>query len=283
MKKFKITTIILAVIGILLIGFSVAVTVLRAKNIPARSNTDCITEERVFDYADVLTDEEEEKLRDLIAETEPQIGCDIVLVTIEDSGLVADGHGDYMMMNYADDFYDEAMFGWNEPWGDGALYLDNWGRDEYGEAYTWLSTSGKVEDEYSEDMIDSLVDDVCAEVNDNPYKAYETYVKTLKRDMTTSLGLDLPWFFAPIAGLIVAFIFIGVNTPTKAGQVTTSKQTYVKGEDVKLVNREDTFLSKNVTHVKISTSSGGGSSSGGGGGHHTSSGGHSHGGGGGRH
>lgn len=279
MKKFKITTIVLASIGLLLILFSVVITSLKTKGITARSNTECTITERVFDEADVLTDEEEEKLRELIAETEPQIGCDIVLVTIDDSSKASDS----AMMNYADDFYDEAMFGWNGPWGDGALYLDNWGRDEYGDAYTWFSTSGKVEYKYSEDMINSLVDDVCAEVNDDPYKAYETYVKTLKRDMTTSLGLELPWLFAPVAGLIAAFIFIGVNMPAKAGQVTTGRQTYVKGEDVKLVNREDTFLSKNVTHVKISTSSGGSSGGGGGGGHHTSSGGHSHGGGGGRH
>lgn len=279
MKKFKITTITLASIGLLLIIFSAIITSLKTKGVPARSNTQCKTTERVFDEADVLTDEEEEKLRKLISETEPQIGCDIVLVTIDDSSLASD----YAMMNYADDFYDEAMFGWDEPWGDGALYLDNWGRDEYGDAYSWFSTCGEVEYRYSTNMINNLIDDVCAKVNNDPYKAYETYIETLKRDMLTDMSIHLPWILAPIAGLIAAFIFIGVNMPTKAGQVTTSKQTYVRNEDVKLLNREDTFLSKNVTHVKISTSSGGSSGGGGGGGHHTSSGGHSHGGGGGRH
>lgn len=277
MKKFKITTIILASIGLVLILLTVLISTLRKNAVSERTNTECLTDERVFDYADVLTDEEEENLRTLIAETEPEIGCDIVLVTIEDSSLASD----YAMMNYADDFYDNNKYGWDEPWGDGALYLDNWGRDSYGYAYSWFSTCGRVESRYSSAMIDDLVDDVCSDVNDNPYAAYVKYVKTLKRDMSSNMDLQLPWFFAPVAGLIAAAVFIMVNLPTKAGKVTTGKQTYVKREDVKLLHQEDTFLSKNVTHVKISSSSGG--SGGGGGGHHTSSGGHSHGGGGGRH
>ena len=279
MKKFKTITIVLAAIGVGLILLSLLISFLKTKAIPDRANTSCTEIERVFDYADVLTSEEENKLRELIAETEPEIGCDIVLVTIDDSSLASD----YAMMNYADDFYDDAMFGWNEPWGDGALYLDNWGRDAEGYAYSWFSTSGKVEYKYSTEMINSLIDKVCEDVNDDPYGAYVTYVKTLKRDMLSNVKVPIPWTGAPLAGLIAAAVFIFANLPTKAGQVTTGKQTYVKNEDVKMLNQEDTFLSKNVTHVKISTSSGGSSGGGGGGGHHVSSGGHSHGGGGGRH
>lgn len=279
MKKFKTTVIVLAAIGAGLILLSLLISFLKTKAIPDRANTSCTETERVFDYADVLTTEEENKLRELIAETEPEIGCDIVLVTIEDSSLASD----YAMMNYADDFYDDAMFGWNEPWGDGALYLDNWGRDAYGDAYSWFSTSGKAEYKYTTGMINSLIDKVCANVNNDPYGAYVTYVKTLKSDMSRNVDVPIPWAGAPLAGLIAAAVFIFVNLPTKAGQVTTGKQTYVKNEDVKMLNQEDTFLSKSVTHVKISSSSGGSGGGGGGGGHHVSSGGHSHGGGGGRH
>ena len=49
-----------------------------------RTNTQCVTDERVFDKADVLTDKEEEKLRRLIAKREKQTGCDIVLVTLNE-------------------------------------------------------------------------------------------------------------------------------------------------------------------------------------------------------
>lgn len=49
-----------------------------------RLNEDCTTDERVFDYADVLTDKEEEKLRKLIDKRQKQTGCDIVLVTLDE-------------------------------------------------------------------------------------------------------------------------------------------------------------------------------------------------------
>ena len=70
---------------------------------PGKSpNTERTTDERVFDYADVLTDAEEDALRDLIAKTEPEIQCDIVLVTMSDARYASDN----AMMNFADDFYD---------------------------------------------------------------------------------------------------------------------------------------------------------------------------------
>ena len=50
-----------------------------------RRNEECRTQERVFDYGDVLTEEEEEELRGLIAETEKRTCCDIVLVTLNES------------------------------------------------------------------------------------------------------------------------------------------------------------------------------------------------------
>ena len=49
-----------------------------------RTNTECVTDERVFDNAGVLSDREEEKLRRLIAKREKQTGCDIVLVTLNE-------------------------------------------------------------------------------------------------------------------------------------------------------------------------------------------------------
>ena len=51
---------------------------------PVRGNSQEPTE-RVYDYADVLTDEEEQSLREYIAECEEKIQADIVIVTISES------------------------------------------------------------------------------------------------------------------------------------------------------------------------------------------------------
>ena len=56
-------------------------------NTEPRSNTECTLTQRVFDDADVLTDEEEAKLEKLIAEKEKLIGGDIVLMTTNDASL----------------------------------------------------------------------------------------------------------------------------------------------------------------------------------------------------
>ena len=87
MKKFvqifKIPLIIFAVF--LVIGIACKVI---ADNRPkvefVRNNSQCTTE-RVFDYADVLTDEQEEELRVKISEAEQVCGTDIVFVILDES------------------------------------------------------------------------------------------------------------------------------------------------------------------------------------------------------
>ena len=103
MKKYiKHFSVLLILFAIVLVLFIVALVKKGPSNETQgtyeRTNTDCLTDERVFDYADVLSDDEENSLRDLIAEKEDVIGCDIVLVTISDP----DYAGDNAMMNYAD-------------------------------------------------------------------------------------------------------------------------------------------------------------------------------------
>ena len=108
MKKYlKHFAVLFILFAIVLVVFIVALIMKKPKEekVYTRTNTQCKTEERVFDYADVLTDAEEDALRQMIAEKQDEIGCDIVLVTISDP----DYAGDNAMMNYADDFYDDNM------------------------------------------------------------------------------------------------------------------------------------------------------------------------------
>lgn len=234
-----------------------------------RTNTGCLTDERVFDYADKLTAMEEDMLRELIAQTEDEIGCDIVLLTIDEQVS--------SMMDYADDFYDYNGFGYNKECGDGAIYVDNWATGD-----VWFSTCGRVEDRYSTAMIDRLIDDVCEDVNDDPYYAYRTYVNRLGEDMSGRGGSfsDAPSAgYAFLIALIVTAFYLIINLIQSKGKRTTTAITYVPGGRPFIRRREDIFLNKHVTKRHIDTSGG----SGGGGGHHISHSGVSHGGGGGHH
>lgn len=234
-----------------------------------RTNQECDTKERVFDYADKLTDSEEESLRMLIAEREKQIGCDIILVTLDEELSKS-------TMDYADDFYDEHKFGYDEPWGDGVVYVDNW----Y-DGYVWLSTSGKAENRYSDSMIDRLIDNVTSITNDDPYMAYERYVNMVYEQMSgkRSNSFSMPLSMVLLLSVILTVIYTVTGIINRKTKRTTTITEYVPAGAPEFGTCRDTFLRSHTTRRHIERSSGGS----GGGGHHMSSGGHSHGGGGGRH
>lgn len=245
-----------------------------------RTNTECRTDERVFDYGDVLTDREEDKLRSLIAKREKQTGCDIVLVTLQESlkdyALEIDPYADYeeFVKIYAEKFYEDNRFGFDMANGDGAVLVDNWHREEDGRIYTWFCTTGKVKNAYSDAAVNHILDNVYRYVEQDPYRAYKTYVNDFYHDMT---GMRLFNYYIPgyvpwAAGIISAVIFILCNRKSKRGARTTTAVTYVEGMRPQFQVREDRFIRKSVVTRKIQSNStgarGGGHSSGGGGGSH---------------
>lgn len=251
--------------------------------------------ERVYDYADVLTEEEEESLRRQIAEAEGRLSMDIVLVTISQSveGSEAKEQYGYRSANWeqnmrdlADDFWDENQYGFNKGFeGDGVLLLHNWYPGQNGEH---LSTSGKAERAFSSYDIDRVLDAVDVYYASDPYRAYQAYVDKVCGLMTaSSAGFRIPWVVVFILPLAVAGVYAEVNLSQKKAKDTTTVNTYVAGGKPVLNGRADDFVRKSVVTRKIEGSGGTGHSSGtgrsGGGGHHHSSSGASHGGGSHRH
>ena len=288
MAAFLIIIAVLLVILLILWGMNHAVGEVYVRN------NSTAPAQRVYDYADVLTDSEEKELEELIAKREAQIGCDIVLVILNEplaeyaksyeNVLGGLSESEYVMV-YADNFYDEHAFGYNKPHGDGCVFVDNWNRTDsvYGYAYNWLSTSGRVESRFSTGMIDTVIEDVNSRVNENPYKAYESYVNNIYRYMSgKSTGrIEIPFVVVIVIGAVIAVCYLVGNLTKNIGTRTTAGNTYVNGGRPRMNVMTDQFIHKSVTKRRIQTSSGGGG--GGGGGHHTSAGGHSHGGGGGHH
>lgn len=252
-----------------------------------RTNAECTTTERVFDYGDVLSDKEEAKLRKLIAKREEQTGCDIVLVTLHESlkdyaREIEPGvsYSEFVRV-YAEQFYENNNFGYDRPNGDGVILVDNWFREDDGRIYTWFCTTGKVKKAYSDADIDHILDNVYRYVETNPYRAYKTYVNDFYHDMMgiNVVHLNVPRAVPWLAGIIAAVIFALINWRAKKGVKTTTATTYVDGMEPQFRVREDRFIRKTVTQHKIESSSsgghGGGHSGGGGGGGSHGGGGHS--------
>lgn len=278
---FKILFIILGVLLVVTIGVTIANS---ASENYIRKN-DQAPEQRVYDNAGVLTNSEEESLEELIAKRESRIGCDIVLVTIDESVLEAygrtentDSNWEYCMQNYADDFYDLNEFGFNRVNGDGVLLLDNWYEGEEG---SWLSTCGRVYDHYTYSMIDEVLDDVYYTVEENPYKAYKSYIENVYREMSgKAMGVEANPLVLLIIAVVVAGIFVATHIKPKEGIKTTVATTYVENGSVKYNVKHDELVNKYVTSRVIPQSSGGGGGSSGRAGGHTSRSGVRHGGGG---
>jgi len=279
-------------IGFALILVIAAITVksLTEKTYPDRSNTETDTSERVFDYADKLTEDQENLLRELIWQKQKQTGCDIVLVTLDESletyarsyeDILGPLFVDEFVMVYADNFYDEHKFGYDKAYGDGVIYVDNWGREQDGYRYTWFGTSGRAEEAYSDAMIGNLIDRVIEKTNENPYQAYVTYVNQFAKDMETGISFDydMPIVVMLVLMLIATGCYVSYQLAGNRNVKTTRADTYIAAGALHFDRKDDQFLNKMVTSRRIPQST----SSSGGGGHHMSAGGHSHGGGGGRH
>jgi len=253
-------------------------------------------QERVYDYADVLTGEEEEQLRRQIAAAERRLAIDIVLVTISRSVEGGDARVQYgyrsenweqNMQDLADDFWDGNHYGYNKGFeGDGVLLLHNWYQGQNGEH---LSTSGKVERAFGDYEIDRVLDAVDAWYDTDPYRAYKAYVDRVCDLMEAgNADFQIPWAVVFVLPVFIAGFYAVANLNQKKAGNTTPVNAYVAGGKPVLNGRADDFIRKRVVTRKIETNSGGssrggGSHGGGGGGHHHSSSGASHGGGSRRH
>lgn len=254
-----------------------------------RANTECETTERVFDYADVLSDEEEDALRDVIARKEVETRSDIVIVTLNESledyvkpyeEIIGPVSTDKWVMVYADNFYEEHKFGFNAPIGDGTLLLDNWYREADGGVYSWMLTSGNVMNTFSSGMIDYVLDYSLSVVEQDPFEAYYRFVCEYESVYVQDDGEVYNPLILVFGSFIIAVIFFAVNCIGRKGKKTTTSSTYALGGGPVIRMKEDLFLRKSLNRVRIQSDSSSGGGGGGGGGMHRSSGGSSFGGGG---
>lgn len=278
LKKFVIAMIVLLGIGILLFGIYIAKSKANLKH-DARSNTECRTNERVFDYADKLSDSEEEELRSDIKELEDLVGMDVVIVTVDQNtfgDVLSSGDIERDTKAIAESICDTYRFGWEE-WPEGT-YLD--GRDastsvvivanwQPTDRYVYLCTSGKARERISDSKAVSITKYGGKKLREDPFTGFERILKKTKSAMKSSGGgidfISLP--VCALVALVASIIFFAVNFSKKAGKDTTTASTYSKG-NAEVLDRRDIFIRKEVHSVKIESSSGGGgSSSSGGGGH----------------
>ena len=250
------------------------------------------SDDRVFDYADLLTSQEVKSLEEQILELREQLKLDIVILTTY-------GTGDSSIQAYADDFYDRNGFGYGSTNSGILLLLDMEAREWY------MSTCGEAISIFTDYGLDQLGEAILPWLSDGDYYwAFQTWLEEIPAYVKAyHKGKPLDGYVSPdpyreeiyyyegssglgnfpialIIGLVAAVVVILVLR----GQMNTAKfqpnaSQYLKNGSFHLRQRSDMFLYSRVSKTprpKNNTSGGGGSSV------HRSSGGVSHGGRGGR-
>lgn len=237
-------------------------------------------EQRVFDTAELFSDQEAAQLETAIAEVKADKEVDIVILTIDN----ADGKS---AQTYADDFYDNGGFGFGGVEGPGILYLidmDNRRME--------ISTAGTASTYFTDDRIETMLDKIYNDVSDgNYYDSGKTFIKYVGLIMNLPPGEKIPnqpmtWvhiLLCLVAALIIGTIIVLIMLlpSLRGGKVTVSGNNYFVNSSANIKNRQDIFVNKTVTrrHIERPKNNGGG----GGGGFsstRTGSSGRSHGGGG---
>lgn len=285
-KHFTIPFIIVGIITVVCLGIYIT-------NVSSteRNNTETTLTSNVFNYAGNLTDSQVAQLDAYISEVEDQIGCDIALVTLNETleeyvkpyeQITGSQPTSKWVMVYADNFADENAMGYEAPHGNSIVIVDNIFREpSSGHVHSWISTRGAAQNKISMSDCETIMDKAFWNVTDDSdsetfYNAYKTIIELIPGYMVSPGATIFETKYVLIAALLVAVIYVLVNLRSKVGKKTTTGNTYVTGGAPLIKVKTDQFTHKNVTKRKIESSSGGSGGSGG----HTSAGGYSHGGGG---
>ena len=249
-----------------------------------RANADL---KRVVDKADLFNETEVTLLENNIKDISDKYNIDIVIVTTDD----VNGKSS---RDYADDFFDYEGYGLGNDYS-GVLLLINMDDRE-----VYISTSGKGERYFTDDRIESILDNVYRYLSDGQYfDGAEEFLSNTEKylnkgipsnqytvDENGNIVLSTQEIMKRIG--IAILISLGISSVVCAVVVATYKkpaalpeETYVDKNSITFTKRSDRFISTHTTSRKIPKDNGGSSSgSGGRSTTHTSSSGRSHGGGG---
>ncbi|MDE6292293.1 MAG: TPM domain-containing protein, partial [Bacilli bacterium] len=247
--------------------------------------------EKIYDFADILTDQEEEYLYKLIQEYINTTNMDMVILT-DTKSYYADSQNE----TYAADFYDYNDFGLDlENYSGVLLYRNAYEVDPYYNVYMFGNAQLYYDYNRSEAMLDAIYSDMRGK---NYLAAFEEFIdiyteyyedgipSSMKDYGIDSMGFmykkyAYPWSWALLVSCIVAFIyaavFIGRNKMVKKAR---EAKDYLNEEDVDMYRVVDQYVRSHTSSYTVSSSSG---SSGGGGHSSGGSSGMGHSSGGGRH
>lgn len=235
--------------------------------------------QKIYDFSNVLTDEEEQKLTERIHKFTEKYKIDIVILT--DNYQYTE---DSQNTTFATDFYDYNDFGINYEKYDGVmLFRNTYEQNPYFDAYSFGNAQLYFYDTRLSNTLDYIYDDMHSETYYSGFNKFidkmeeyynegkltDYYVDEsgfLQKQKTASYYLKMIGLSMIIALVITGIIIYTLIKKNRMVLKATKATVYMNKEKSKITNVQDNFITSNTTSYVISsdTSSGGGHSSSGG-------------------
>ncbi len=235
--------------------------------------------QKIYDFSDVLTDEEEQKLTDRMYDFTEKYKIDIVIL-VDNYQYTQDSQN----TTFATDFYDYNDFGINFEKYDGVmLFRNTYEQNPYFDAYSFGNAQLYFYDTRLSNALDYIYDDLH---NKSYYEGFNKFIDKmeeyynegkltdyyvddsgfLQKQKTSSYYLKMIGLSILIALIITGIIIYILIKKNKMILKATKATVYMNKEKSKITNVQDNFVTSNTTSYVISsdTSSGGGHSSSGG-------------------
>lgn len=255
-------------------------------------NTPCVdASEKIYDFANILSETEEELLYDEIMKFINKYDTELIFVTVN----MAYSY-DEKNEEYAADFYDYNDFGIDFDNYDGILLLRNaYVNDPYYDMYTFGEAQLYFDQNRYDDILDGIYYNFKSKIYFTGYMNFINYINYYYEQGTAynqneyyvdDMGYIRQYFVPPLgvsffgAGIMTLGILTYLTKKNKMVKKASVARDYLDKNSIVFTNKEDIFLtSSTVRHVHTSSSGGSGRSSGGGSRSASSGGGHSRGGG----
>ena len=225
--------------------------------------------EKIYDFAEILTEEEEEELKIKVDDFVERNGMDLVILT-DTFSYSRDIDNGY----FAADFYDYNDFGMSFDNYSGIVFLRNtnpsdpyYGMYTFGEAQLYFSQSRE------DDILDSIYDNIHSgsylEGIEEFIEKTDKYIQQGKPKEAENYYIDengiihayyrIPWATSIIISSVVTLIIMIILVKKNRMIIKASKaEAYLNKGSINITNRKDVFISTHTSSYKISSDSGGG-------------------------
>ncbi len=210
--------------------------------------------QKVVDMADLLDEEQEEKLQEQLSGIADKYQCDVAVVTTNSCGGKSP-------RNYTDDYYEQNGYGYGKNY-DGIMLMVSMGERKF-----HLATQGKAISVFTEYGLQKIDDLISGKLSDGKYYAAfkkfgeltEEFILEAqkgtpfdeKHEYRERMGIGLRLGIAFAAGAVIAAIVLLVLFgQLKSVGTEKNAREYVREGSFHLTRQRDIFLYRTVSRIK---------------------------------